>query len=496
MTCTLGSLLGQSRWDYLRPSGLSDHSGQLEAGDLFVAVPGERSDGRGYINEAIDGGAAAVLYDPEGFSRPVARSSTANRVPVIAVPRLRHRLGELAAKFWGYPGRSMRLAGITGTNGKSSTVHYLSLLSNAVGVPMAALGTLGAGVPGDPLGCWGNFTTPPPPVLQRALACVRERGVQSAALEVSSHALAQGRTEPLEFAVGVFTNLTQDHLDYHGDMPSYGEAKARLFDSVVGSAVLNIDDPFGAALGDRLAGRMPVLRYGLNAVADLRLSEVVVAPTGMRAQLHWQGHQRHLSIPLLGSFNAMNLLAALGAALALGADIDALCEATAALHPPLGRMQVVSAAGQPLTVVDYAHTPDALDSALGAMRAHWGYSIGCLFGCGGDRDCGKRPLMGAVASRGADWLVLTDDNRRSEASADILADISVGIEGSVPVREEPDRARAIDWAVGRMQRARDALLIAGKGHETWQILGDQRIEFSDTEQAKASLVRHFGMEAR
>ena len=463
-------------------TGLAQDSREVRRGDAFVAVAGFGTHGLAFADRAIAEGATAVLFEP-----PAPRGM---RVPdgAIAVPGLRARLGALGDQFHGRPSAQMDVVGVTGTNGKTSTVQLLAQAWHRRGVRGASVGTLGAGLHGEvrPTG----FTTPQVLQLHGLLAGLRDAGARAVAMEVSSHALDQGRVDGVHFDVAVFTNLTRDHLDYHGDMDSYGAAKARLFAwPGLRAAVLNLDD----ALGRRLRSQLPAgLRsLGLSsrgaAGADLRAEDVTLDNAGIAFDLVVDGDRHPVRSPLLGRFNVDNLLAVAGALHALGdapADIAAVL---GALAPVPGRMNRLGGDGRrPLVVVDYAHTPDALEQALASLRAHAGARLLCVFGCGGERDTGKRPQMAAIAERLADVVLVTDDNPRNEDGDAIVADILAGFGDARDVRVVRDRRAAITCAIGEAGPD-DIVLVAGKGHEPYQEVNGVRHPFDDAAVARDAL---------
>lgn len=463
----------------VRIERLINDSRRVRPGDVFVAYRGEHADGRDFIPAAIAAGAAAVLWDPAGFHWRAQW-----RLPNLAIPRLREVVGEIASRLSGEPSRSLWMVAVTGTNGKTSCSHWIAGALCALGQPTALIGTLGHGFPGAL--CTLENTTPDALALHPLLAHYLAHGARGIALEASSHGLVQGRLSGARFDVALFTNLTRDHLDYHGDMRRYGEAKARLFDwPGLRHAVINVDDAFGQALVERLAGRATrVITYGLGAgtIAGHRLD---LTRMGLELQIAtpWGGGTLHS--PLLGAYNARNLLGVLGVLLASDVPFMRALEALGHLTAVDGRMQTLGGGEAPLVVVDYAHTPDALEQVLHALRAHLGGGrLICVFGCGGDRDPGKRPLMGEVAQRLADRVIVTSDNPRGEDPAAIISAIVAGAGG--PVDIEPDRARAIARAIDEAGRG-DVVLLAGKGHETWQQIGAVRYPFSDAETARSVL---------
>ena len=457
-------------------AGLTLDSRKVAPGFLFLAMPGQRHDGRQHIQQAIAAGAAAVAYEAgDGFSCDAD-------IPTLPVVQLANELSAIAGRFYGQPADSLGLIGITGTNGKTSVSQMLAQALNRLGQPCGVIGTLGSGLPGALLD--HGMTTPDALAVQQQLASLRDQGAQRVSMEVSSHALQQGRVAALQFEVGVFTNLSRDHLDYHGDMASYGAAKARLFGQSR-TAVINLDDDFGRQLAVNCP--VPVATYSVSdEAADLHCSDIRFDAEGIKARLHTPAGSIDLRSPLLGTFNLSNLLAVAGALLALRISLDQVAELLGELLPPDGRMQRLGGNGQPLVVIDYAHTPDALEKALAALRAHVAGRLICVFGCGGDRDRGKRPLMGRIAEQGADQVVVTDDNPRTEPSVAIIEEIRAGIEQPQQVTVIANRAEAISQIIARAEPG-DVILLAGKGHETYQEIHGVRHPFSDIEQAERAL---------
>ncbi|RPI42587.1 MAG: UDP-N-acetylmuramoyl-L-alanyl-D-glutamate--2,6-diaminopimelate ligase [Betaproteobacteria bacterium] len=458
---------------------LTNDSRRVQPGDVFVAYPGERRDGREFIDQAVSAGAAAVLWEAEGYAWPEER-----KVPNLGVHGLRSLAGKIAHELAGEPSAALWMIGVTGTNGKTSCSQWIASALTGLGRPTAVIGTLGHGFPGALIGM-GN-TTPDAIALHPMLAHYRRLGARCVAMEVSSHGLAQDRLSGAHFDVALFTNLTRDHLDYHGDMQSYGEAKARLFEwPGLGCAVINVDDAFGRSLVGRLAaGNVDVLTYGLSggAISGHRLD---LHRLGLDLEIQTPWGAGKLRSPLLGAYNAVNLLGVLGVLLAAEVPFDDALSALAGLTAAEGRMQTLGGGDRPVIVIDYAHTPDALEQVLTALRAHLGAGrLVCLFGCGGDRDAGKRPAMGEIASRLADAVIVTSDNPRNEDPDRIIVDIVAGARR--PVEVEPDRRGAIAGAI-RAAHAGDVILIAGKGHERWQEIGAERYPFNDAEIAAQCL---------
>ncbi|EMD9439798.1 UDP-N-acetylmuramoyl-L-alanyl-D-glutamate--2,6-diaminopimelate ligase [Burkholderia cepacia] len=463
----------------------------LKAGDVFFAYAVDGADNRAFIVDAVARGAAAVLYQPEGLAATPA-------VPVaLAVPALDQLAGEIASGWYGNPSDSLLAVGVTGTNGKTSCTQWIAAALTALHQPCAVIGTLGTGMPGQlvPTG----FTTPDAPQLQRSLAQLRDAGAKAVAMEVSSHALHQGRVNGTGFDIAVFTNLTQDHLDYHGTFDAYEAAKAKLFAwRGLRAAVVNRDDAAGRRLLEKLAGRVRTIAYGIgdapapDADRELVALDVRATATGTAFHLRSSWGEADVEVGTLGTFNVSNLLAVLGSLLAADLPFDAALAEIARLESVNGRMQRLGGRLQndePLVVIDYAHTPDALEKTLDALRpiaTARGGRLVCMFGCGGDRDATKRPLMGAIAERLADETVVTSDNPRSEDPQRIIDQIVAGMTAADHARRIEDRASAILQAVRGAARE-DVVVLAGKGHEgTQEIMGKKRT-FSDQDHARLAL---------
>jgi UDP-N-acetylmuramoyl-L-alanyl-D-glutamate--2,6-diaminopimelate ligase len=400
---------------------------------------------------------------------------------------LRAQLGEIASRFFDRPSETLRVIGVTGTNGKTSIVQLLANALDGLGSRAATIGTLGAGLVGAIDA--GERTTPDVISVHALLAQFRDAGAQSVAMEVSSHALDQHRVDAVAFDLAVFTNLTRDHLDYHGDMAAYGAAKAKLFAwPGLQAAVINVDDAFGRELAATLPHGVGRYRYGVDgADAEIRATAVRTGSDGLRFALATPWGEGEIASPLLGRFNVANLLAVAGCLGALGYTFAQIQDALARLRPVAGRMSRLGGGDSaPLVVVDYAHTPDALEQALTSLRAHCAGRLVCVFGCGGDRDRGKRPQMGAIAERLADRIIVTDDNPRSEDGDAIVADIVAGLANPRATTIQRDRARAIALALAQA-RAGDVVLIAGKGHEPYQEIGGVRHAFDDLDVARRTL---------
>ncbi|WP_444984758.1 UDP-N-acetylmuramoyl-L-alanyl-D-glutamate--2,6-diaminopimelate ligase [Halomonas mongoliensis] len=470
---------------------LCTDSRQAAPDSVFVAVPGVSADGRDFIAAALAAGACAVLcHAGDGHAAP-------EDPRVVMLPGLRQRLGELGRELFAVP-ESLALIGVTGTNGKSSVTHYVAELSEALGVPAGLVGTLGHGR----LGALhdAGLTTPGPLALQAALGELAGEGVQRVAMEVSSHALEQGRLDGCRLAAAVFTNLTRDHLDYHGSMAAYAAAKARLFRrEELRLAVVNADDSLArlmlAGLPGGQEGRVRVLATGQGEAVTFRVVDWHPHAAGQRALVATPEGERVLETSLLGRFNLDNLLLAIATLHGLGHGIGELFEAAAGLAPVPGRMEALVRPGAPTVVIDYAHTPDALDNALAALRDHRPMDgrLWCLFGCGGDRDPGKRALMAAAAERHADRLVVTDDNPRGEEPAAIRAAVLAGLSGGArrQALEIAGRGAAIARVLADAD-AEDVVLIAGKGHEAYQEVAGVRHPFSDLAEAERALAARAG----
>ena len=473
--------------DDLVITGLVQDSRALQPGDAFVAIGPVANDmtlhGLRFAAQAQTAGASAILFEPpapDGLSAPAG---------AIAVPALQARIGAIADHFHGHPSRTMTVVGVTGTNGKTSTVQLLSQAWSRRGLRSGSIGTLGAGLYGHvvPTG----FTTPLVLQLHALLADLRDGGAEAVAMEVSSHALDQGRVDGVHFDVAVFTNLTRDHLDYHGDMQSYGQAKARLMAwPELRSAVINLDDAFGRALAASLPSTTHAIGLSSQgAQADVRAENIALDAEGLAFDLVIGDARFAVQSSLLGRFNVDNLLAVAGTLHALGDAPVAIATTLAQLQPVAGRMNRFGGnLGQPLVVIDYAHTPDALEQALTSLRAHVRGRLICVFGCGGERDRGKRPQMAAIAERHADVVIVTDDNPRSEDGDAIVADILAGFERPQQIIVERDRNAAIARAVQQAGEG-DSVLVAGKGHEPYQEINGVRHPFDDAQVAAAAIAR-------
>jgi UDP-N-acetylmuramoyl-L-alanyl-D-glutamate--2,6-diaminopimelate ligase len=464
---------------------LTADSRRVQPGDVFVAFPGAHADGRDFIAQAVAKGATAVIAE-EG--RKLGAGDTA----IVEVAGLAALSGEIAHLVYGRPSEHLWLAGITGTNGKTSVSQWIAQAMNVMQHRCAVIGTLGNGLL-DALDASPN-TTPDAITLHAALAGFVANGAEACAMEVSSIGLDQGRANGAAFDVAVFTNLTRDHLEYHGTMAAYAAAKERLFFAPgLAAAVLNLDDPFGVELAKKLKGRpgdkIRTIGYTLGAADGSCVDEFLCAEhlAMDAAGIEFDLCGVQFAAPVVGRFNASNLLAVIGALLARGERLEDIAPAMRAIRPPPGRMQALGGKDQPLVVVDYAHTPDALEKALGVLRetaAARGGRLACIFGCGGERDPGKRPQMGAVAEALADRVVLTSDNPRGEDPSAIIDAIRGGMRR--PPQVQADRARAIAEVIA-VADAKDVVLLAGKGHEPYQEIAGVRLAFSDVDAAKSAL---------
>jgi UDP-N-acetylmuramoyl-L-alanyl-D-glutamate--2,6-diaminopimelate ligase len=452
----------------------------VKKGDLFVAIAGAHADGHGFLRAALERGAAAAVVKTADRELPLPQIRTADTRRALAI---------LAAEETGHPSRELVMVGVTGTNGKTTTTHLIRAGLNARGERAGVIGTVGYSYGGSDEAA--PHTTPEAPELSRLLRRWRDEGATAVAMEVSSHALTLDRTYGVAFDAGVFTNLTQDHLDFHGTLGAYRDAKAKLFRaesrgdrSKPFMGVVNMDDPAGRWIREH--GDPPFLGFGMQSAAEVTAEDVRFHPEGTRFRVRTAHGSYSVALRLRGAFNVMNALAAFSACTAVGTPPAAIAAGLESVASVPGRLEPVES-GQPFQVlVDYAHTPDALERSLEAVRAMRPRRLLCVFGCGGDRDRGKRPLMGKAAARGADVVFVTSDNPRNEDPNAIVEEIVAGTEGAANVRVIVDRTEAIRAAIEACQ-AGDALLIAGKGHETYQIIGDRTIELDDRDVARRAL---------
>ncbi|MBC8120416.1 MAG: UDP-N-acetylmuramoyl-L-alanyl-D-glutamate--2,6-diaminopimelate ligase [Gemmatimonadaceae bacterium] len=466
--------------------GLATDSRQVRPGDLFVGLPGTRVDGGEFWSQALKGGAVGLVV-----SEQVAVDAP---VPVIRVPDVVEICAKLAAAFYDFPARKLKLIGVTGTNGKTTTTHLIEYLLGRT-APTGLIGTLYGRWPGQSRAA--HHTTPFALEIQQLLARMVEASCENAVLEVSSHALSQRRVAGCRFEAAVFTNLTQDHLDFHPDMESYFAAKASLFspEYLSGQAIINLDDPWGARVAAELKD---VWTYGLDegSGADIYPVDVKLTPDGAQGTLVTPRGRAAFISPLVGRFNLANVLAAVGAVLALGMPLEQAALGLETFEGVPGRVERVSTAQDDLTViVDYAHTPDGLRKLLEATRPFVTGRLICVFGCGGDRDRTKRPQMGQIAAELADLAVVTSDNPRTEDPRLILEDIQAGIPAQTRAVVEVDRRLAIRQAILEAEPG-DCVVLAGKGHEDYQIIGTQKVHFDDREEARAVLEIRRGTQAQ
>lgn len=475
--------------------GLATNSHACQPGDLFIGIPGTRVDGGEFWQSAIASGAIAALVSSEVAHKRAGGAIEAGEVGgehpcIISATNMIQACAFVAAAFYGYPAQKLKLVGVTGTNGKTTTTHLIEFFLSGAKLPTALMGTLYTRFHGFEQ--TATHTTPFAVELQHQLATALQAGCEMAVMEVSSHALAQGRVMGCPFDVAVFTNLTQDHLDFHRDMEDYFAAKALLFspEYLQGMAVINADDLYGQRLIARLNSDR-VWRYSVQDenTADLWMSNLSYEPTGVSGMLHTPKGKVAFRSPIVGQYNLANLLAAVGAAIQLGVDLELIADLLPQFSGVPGRMERVQIDPQQdiSVIVDYAHTPDSLENLLRAARPFIRGKMICVFGCGGDRDRTKRPKMGKIAAELADVAVVTSDNPRTEDPQKILQDILAGISSPKPLVIS-DRALAIHRAIS-MAQSGDGVIIAGKGHEDYQILGTEKIHFDDREQARDALMQ-------
>lgn len=467
-------------------SGISLDSRHIKKGDLFLAYPGFRVDGRNFIEQAISQGAVAIACESSGYQ---PKANYAN-FPIILVDNLQSRLGDIAARFYQDPSQAMTIIGVTGTNGKTSITHFIAAALQVQQMQCGVMGTLGYGF--LPHLAPSPQTTLDPVQIQKIFFDLRAQKAQAIAMEVTSHALDQKRVQGVHFKIAVFTQLSRDHLDYHHDMQSYAKAKELLFQQPgLKYGVINLDDELGQQLVDRYHQKIKIIGYSQSGKTDARIACITAtkikpkAP-GFDVQVKTPWGAGEFSTELLGRFNISNLLAVLGVLGLLDIPLKTVLSTLSQLQTVKGRMQCYGGNHQPLVVVDYSHTPDALEKALTSLREHCHGKLICVFGCGGDRDRGKRPQMAAIAEKFADQVVLTNDNPRSESPEFIVSEIKTGFSKPEKVVVELDRKKAIHWAV-QNAKVGDIVLVAGKGHETVQIIGDAHLPFDDGEEVKDAL---------
>ena len=470
----------------LEVSRVCTNSHGCQPGDLFIGMPGTRVDGGEFWQSAVGQGAIAAVVTPQAANK----QPPTDEACVIQTEDMVATCSAIAAAFHDYPASKLNTVGVTGTNGKTTTSHLIEYFLDRANKPTALFGTLYTRWQG--YSKTATHTTPFAVELQSQLADAVTAGNQYAVMEVSSHALAQGRVKGCDFEVGVFTNLTQDHLDYHRDMEDYFQAKALLFSEeyLKGKGIINLDDAYGQRLINDL-DKSKVWTYSVTkSEADLYTTNLDYQPTGVKGILHTPLGEIEFNSPLVGQFNLANLLAAVGTALYLGVDLKTIAQSLPSFAGVPGRMEriQVSPTQDISVIVDYAHTPDSLENLLKASRPFISGKMICVFGCGGDRDRTKRPLMGKIAAELADVAVVTSDNPRTENPEQILKDVIAGIPATVTTMVIADRAKAIATAI-KNARSGDGVLIAGKGHEDYQILGTEKIHFDDREQAREALLQ-------
>ncbi|NNM60376.1 MAG: UDP-N-acetylmuramoyl-L-alanyl-D-glutamate--2,6-diaminopimelate ligase [Legionellales bacterium] len=464
--------------------GLALDSRDIKPGYLFLACPGTHTTGHDFIDKAIEAGAVAVLCDasPHIFNDVMITLEDGRQIPVLAVPYLLTSVGQLASQFYGEPSTHFPVYGVTGTNGKTSITHYIAQCFNQINQPCAVLGTVGNGFL-DKLE-ESSHTTADPISLQQLLARYQEQGAKAIAMEVSSHGLDQGRVNGVCFDSAIFTNLTHDHLDYHQTMENYAAAKRKLFCMPdLKRGIFNLDDAYGRALLNEFKDKIDCYGYSVDPQTGsefplIKALEVQYSTQGINAQIDTPWGSAELSLSLFGHFNLSNVLAVIALLGSKGISFQEILGLVSKIKPVTGRMEMLKKAGKITVVVDYSHTPDSLNKALIAIRAHTGAKIWCVFGCGGDRDKGKRPEMGKIAEQLADHVIVTNDNPRHESAEQIAQDILDGMSYPEKVTVLLDREQAIHYAISQAHE-KDVILVAGKGHENYQQVGDEKRPFSD-----------------
>ena len=475
-------------------NGVTQDSRKVQIGDVFIATRGVSAHGLQYVEQAVSSGAGVVLWDDADAVHTTMLDALDQSVICLQVDDLRFKAGEIASRFYGHPSAALYLVGVTGTDGKTSVSHFLAQCLDTDSSPCGVLGTLGNGLIHSlvPTG----LTTASAVQVQQSLARLVELGARSAAMEVSSHGLDQGRVQSVDFDTAVFTNLSQDHLDYHGTMDAYFEAKSKLFAAgSLKSAVINLDDEFGRLLAEKYRHRLTLYGYSTSAdidsiapYADFVVHARSMVPTthGFEVNVATPKGAGYFELGLLGHFNVSNSLAVLATLLLNNVGFEEALKRMRSIRPVAGRMELIAEGGMPTVIVDYAHTPQGLAAACDAARLHFDGALWCVFGCGGDRDRDKRPLMAKAAEQIADHIVVTSDNPRHEDPWRIIEDIVAGFASPDAVRSCVDRREAIAYAVANA-RPQDVILVAGKGHESCQIIGDRYIGFDDRDVARALL---------
>ncbi len=459
-------------------SGLHNDSRQIKPGYLFIAYPGAAADGRLFIQKAVSAGAVAIVYEPESLPESCRLP---DNIPCLPVPLLGTKLAAIASRFYDYPCRGLSVTGVTGTNGKTTIAYQLAQAYDLLGDKAAYVGTLGQGRVRElePL----VNTTPDALCLQHLLHEYKQQGVMHVCMEVSSHALSQKRVDSIDFTQAIFTNLSHEHLDYHHTMAAYAAAKAALFaNPALKYAVINQDDKYAQLMGEHLPAGCQKLTYGVLNDCDVRAQNLRITMTGSEFDVVSPWGQHHVSTSILGKFNVYNSLAVFASLLAQGFSAADVVPVMARLKAAPGRMDVV--VKEPCVIVDYAHTPDALENVLAALVQLKRASLGVVFGCGGDRDKAKRPMMGKIAGSYADFVIITSDNPRSEEPNKIIEEIAQGIAPGANFLKIVNREEAIETALD-MAGKEDIILIAGKGHESYQQIGHERFVFSDQDVVRA-----------
>ncbi len=480
----------------LKVSALALHSSEINSGTAFIALRGERMNGKAFIDDAVGRGAPVVLAEAEDNDYYLSACQIGGlSAPVFHIPALRCKVGHIAANFYGTPSQDLALMGITGTNGKTSTAYITAHAIQKLVGRCGLIGTLGAGVIGEENIRKTANTTPDAISIQRVLRDFKQLNSRHAVMEVSSHALEQDRIQGCRIKSAVFTNLTRDHLDYHVSMEAYGRAKAKLFSwPELQNAVINIDDDFGLQLAKTAKVSEAVITLSTKSMntsshdANIFLKNLDISPLGMSFDLSSPWGEVRINASLMGRFNLYNLMSSFALLMLEGFSIKEVAAALEQVPPVPGRMQALGGQDKPRVVIDYAHTPDALSLALQALKEHCQQKLTCVFGCGGDRDKGKRALMGEIASSFADKLIITDDNPRTEDSKQIVKDILAGISSGAEVSVIHDRKTAISEAITSANK-KDVVLVAGKGHEEYQQIGAECYPFNDATEAKLALER-------
>lgn len=478
--------------DDITVSGITQDSRKVGGNYIFIAIRGTASHGLEFAEQAVSSGASVVLWDGAGVEHKQALDAIAGKIICLQVEDLQHHIGKIASRFFGHPSVDLNMVGVTGTDGKTSVSHYLAQCLNTDAAPCGVLGTLGNGLINAlvPTG----LTTAGAVEVQQSLAALVENGALTAVMEVSSHGLDQGRVDSVEFDTAVFTNLSQDHLDYHNNMDSYFEAKSKLFKTEgLKSAVINLDDEYGRTLAQKYRHRLTVYGYStlsdveaLESYADFIVHAKSITPTahGFDINVVTPKGTGYFGLNLLGEFNVSNSLAVLATLLLNNVAFEESLKRLRAIRPVAGRMEVIVADHMPTVIVDYAHTPQGIAAACSAARLHFSGELWCVFGCGGDRDREKRPLMAQSAERVADHVVVTSDNPRHEDPQVIIDQVIGGFTHPDSVRSYVDRREAIAYAIAQAA-PEDVILIAGKGHESCQIVGDRYIGFDDRDVTRA-----------